>query len=432
MNKIKTYIRRTLLLAVLLVSFAGITELLNFLLAVPDTTSRTILHNFYNTEEAIDTLYLGSSHVYCSINPEMTDPLSGRTSVNLATSGQSLEQSYLLLQEADHRHELKQVYLEMYYNIHLEGGGNYYTTLFFKVWDYMPWSALKLHSIIQHQPGELLPDVLLPFLRGRRDALLNSSYIQTRIVEKSTPQYQTYQTPRASAHNNGYIESFSVLSEDQLQFEYSCPSGNTVLSDKAETYLLKIIDYCRQNEIRLTLFSAPTTDLCVLASGNYDSYVSEVKKIAGANDIRYYDFNLCRETYFPFRNWNYFRDSDHLSSDGAEIFTPLLYDVTENNRTEYFYDSYKEKLQNTPPTVYGLINCYQGEDALWQIASNREEELEYRVEFIPNDRNSASVLIQDYDCSKIFRFESEEAGCFLISARQTGKQTPLLRLQIDK
>ena len=75
----------------LFVLFAAITAalclLLNFLL-VDDlhAYSRVTLGEYYAQADAVDTVFVGSSHSYRSFDPDTIDPILGSRSFNLGTS----------------------------------------------------------------------------------------------------------------------------------------------------------------------------------------------------------------------------------------------------------------------------------------------------------------------------------------------------------
>lgn len=72
MKKIKT-ICSILCAAVL---FIGVGKILHYIL-VDDTSSytRLTMHELYHADSNIDVLFVGSSHVYQSLNPEITDKI---------------------------------------------------------------------------------------------------------------------------------------------------------------------------------------------------------------------------------------------------------------------------------------------------------------------------------------------------------------------
>lgn len=104
----------------LFVLFAAITAalclLLNFLL-VDDlhAYSRVTLGEYYAQADAVDTVFVGSSHSYRSFDPDTIDPILGSHSFNLGTSQQQPDGSYWLIREAAANSPLKTVYLETFY-----------------------------------------------------------------------------------------------------------------------------------------------------------------------------------------------------------------------------------------------------------------------------------------------------------------------------
>ena len=64
-----------------------VTKVMNYLyIDDTDEFSRYMLHEFYEEEENIDRLYLGSSHVFCGINPVILDDINGENNFNLSGS----------------------------------------------------------------------------------------------------------------------------------------------------------------------------------------------------------------------------------------------------------------------------------------------------------------------------------------------------------
>ena len=62
---------------------------------VDDTKSytRLTMHQLYNSEQNIDIAFIGSSHVYVSLVPEITDKGFGKYTFNLGTSAQRMDGS---------------------------------------------------------------------------------------------------------------------------------------------------------------------------------------------------------------------------------------------------------------------------------------------------------------------------------------------------
>ena len=85
-------------------------------LLVDDTQSytRLMMHEFYN-QKNIDILFVGSSHCYGALDPEITDELFQANTFNAGSSLQAQDASFALIREAVERYDVKHIYLEMYY-----------------------------------------------------------------------------------------------------------------------------------------------------------------------------------------------------------------------------------------------------------------------------------------------------------------------------
>ena len=77
--------------------------------------SRVMLQELYADAGNIDTLFLGSSHCYRSVDPAQVDAALGTHSFNAGSSQQLPDGSYYILKEAAAQNPLKTVYLEMFY-----------------------------------------------------------------------------------------------------------------------------------------------------------------------------------------------------------------------------------------------------------------------------------------------------------------------------
>ena len=102
MKKIKT-ICSILCAAVLFIGVGrliGVGKILHYIL-VDDTSSytRLTMHELYHADSNIDVLFVGSSHVYQSLNPEITDKIFQRNTFNAGSSSQGMDGSLAMIKE---------------------------------------------------------------------------------------------------------------------------------------------------------------------------------------------------------------------------------------------------------------------------------------------------------------------------------------------
>ena len=182
-----------------------------------------------------------------------------------------------------------------------------------------------------------------------------------------------------------------------------------------------IIAFCDKKGISLTLVSAPMSNHLLAGIGNYDKYVELVRGVIAETNVNYYDFNLCKEKFFP-NKVSMFKDIDHLNCYGAKTFSYLLADFINGNipEKELFYDSYDEKLKNLEPTVFGVSyhddkNDNDEQVRKCKIISTGNKNLEYKISITPTEGDVC--MLQDYLSNVFFNIASEEHGIITISYR---------------
>lgn len=405
--------------------------ILNYMYFVPDEWSRILWHNFYNEKENIDNIYLGSSHVFCDIDPIILDGLNGENNFNLATSSQLLNGTYYLLKEANRTNNLKHVYVELNYDVstgeeEFKGSNNLISN--WRNTDYMKLSSNQIEYMMKMSDISRYPETIFPFLRFKSQ-VLDFEHISEQLFNKQREMYKNYEykTEEDSGveeyQAKGYYYSDGEIAKSDLFCNQAKIFENEPMTGEAEGYLRKIIKYCISNDLEITLFSSPIYDLRLFSLENYDAYVNQINAIAEEYGIEYLDFNLCKEEYLPIQEGQYFMDMQHLNGKGAKMFTTLFHDVMstpEEARNKYFYSSYKEKNSNTDFRLIGIIYLYMadkgGEGREVRIASNKENEIEYQILFTPE--NGETSMVQEFSYNRDFSVLLNQKGTYTISARE--------------
>lgn len=422
--------------------FIIIVKTLNYMYMDNNDWGRILWHSFYTDRGKIDNLYLGSSHVYCDLNPYQLDQLNGQYNFNLSTPGQTMNGTYYLLREADQCNRLSHVYVELCYwcnvkNNFDEDKGPIETNISYN-WentDCMQFSFNKLQYMITMAAPEKYPDIFLGFSRYRKN-LDDWTYVAKIIEGKESRDYFNFQYHSEWEDRSGhgyteflpkgrYYSSREWPDEDRI-FHQEIVLKENPMAETSKSYLEKVIAYCREREIPVTLFISPVYELQLISTEHYDYYLDQVREIAEKWGVDVYDFNLAKEEFLPIQEIRYFMDIEHLNGTGAEIFTEFFHKIMSSDAAEnrkYFYDSYEQKLAHAEPEVYGIYYCYeepQSEDEIplkdMFIASNRDEGMEYRVIMTPGNEK-AQYQIQDFSENKAFKVSSDEHGTCTIMYR---------------
>lgn len=409
---------------------------------------RILWHNFYEDKGKIENLYLGSSHVYLSLDPELLDDLSGQYNFNLSTSGQRLNGTYYLLREADRCNSLSHVYLELYHRVSVKtNSGTDPIDDFYRNWantDYMKNSLNRLEYQLHITDMDRYAEIFFPFIRYREN-LDDWSYIHETVAGKRDADYRAYEYREVDEdtgmvvefRKQGYRYATGTVKDADLIYERAVMEQNP-MGKTSERYLRKIIDYCQKKNIPITLYITPVPEVQFLCTEHYDYYINQVRDIAEEYQIPFYDFNLAKEEYLPIQQNQYFLDVGHMNADGANMFTSFFYEVVSGDTVDneiYFYDSYEEKLQNTPPAVYGIYYWYpeiteempEPRKAL-RIASNREEGMEYSIIMTPGEGEPYTV--QYFDENKEFTVPRDEHGFCTIVPQTTDASEDVKTMEV--
>ena len=410
--------------------------------------SRILWHNYYSYKDNIDCLYIGSSHIYEDIDPYILDELNGKNNFDFATPGQRLNASYYILKEIDKKHDLEHVYLELYYDLSTRRGDFSSRDSMIDNWrniDEMKFSLNKLLYIFDVYEPEYYLDTFLPFIRYK-SMLFDNEYVDRQVRIKCSEDYRKYRYRITDDAGNtiieftdkGYDYTTEKLTNGDLLYQYELKIKEQPVAPDAEKYLGKILEYCRENNIAITLFSSPVYELHLLATDDYDAYIDKINSIAREYDIEYYDFNICREEYMDIQSVDNFKDVQHLNTEGAAVFTDVFWEVMSQPYEEssrYFYTSYADKRQSMEPCIYGIYRTdpertdRETDTAAYRVASNRPQDMEYRILLTPAGEDTE--MYQDFSQNTYFSVPDSEHGICTIVAKVTGQSDKVQTLEIN-
>lgn len=398
-----------------------------------DSYTRVTFHEMYE-QENIDVLFAGSSHCYRSFIPEILDEELQMNTFNVGTSYQKMDGSLMVIREAARYNDIKQVYLEIYYDCAFDvREERTLMTPTYIIADYLKPSLDKYRFLLKASSAEHYAN---SFIVARRNGMkvFDMEYINDILTRKSTEAYRNYAYDYITEDTQwyagkGYVANNVVIRDWNYFSDWGWdPIDMEDISSDWREDLINIMDFCEEKGIRLTLVAAPMSDFLLAGVGNYDDYREYVNELIEGRNVEYYDFNLCKEEYFPHTS-EMFRDPDHVNCYGAETFSHTFARLVkgEVGPEEMFYDSYEEKLSKLPPTVYGVSyrdgkskegaaqrNC--------RIVAGNSEALEYKVTVLP--AKGESYVVRDFSSDKSFTINPKEKGTCRITSRnmETGEE----------
>lgn len=421
----KKIARATITVVAFLALFVAVGKLFKYIL-YDDTSSytRITFHEMYE-QDNIDILFVGTSHCYRSCVPEVFDSYLGVNTFNAGTSLQTMDGSYMVIKEAIKHNEIKQIYLEVFFEVAYDViEDREQMTSTYIISDYMRPSFDKVKYLLNASNKDHYVNT---FVTARRSwkKIYDWEYIRRLITKKLTSTYKNYEYDYVTGDtewysHKGYVANNIIVHDwdffATLEWE---PINISAISQDWINSLNDIIQLCKKNNVELTLFSAPFPDTLPLALGNYDEYVEYIYEIAGKNDIKYYDFNLCKPEYYREYSEDY-KDLDHLNCYGAERFSELFAKLINGDISEedLFFESFDEKIQHTDKLVYGItynthVNENREKIRECTIVSNLDNSFLVKVEVKTLDEKC--YIIRDYSSSTDFELPVNIKGTCIVS-----------------
>lgn len=362
---------------------------------------RYAMHEFYE-QENIDSLFLGSSLVFCGYDPRILDEVWDENTYLAATPVQKIDGGYYLLKEAIKKNDIKTVYIDMFYR-HFrdvpEERKEEHMEYIYCITDYMDNNWNRFEFLLTASGNDrYINSFFIPSRYGNH--LLDIKRFERVIKAKRNDSYISYEKP------DGFYKGamFNPGSEGNPNLVGSLDKHNfavieeEIISQYSLDCLNKMVKLCKEEGIRLVLVATPITDLFIKAVGNYDVYYNYIKEYAKQNEIEYYDFNLCKKDILNFERKD-FLDTIHLSGVGNEKYTKVFADImlidSKEDREKCFYSSVEEKMLDLEKQIFGV--SYKTKETeenryIFDIVSNYDVDVEYRFSIVDDENNDIEVI----------------------------------------
>lgn len=259
-------------------------------------------HDFYETNETYDVLYLGSSHAVMGILPMEIWNEYGITSFNLANGGQKLNGDYWILKNALEQKRPELVVLDVY-TVTIDQKWDETTINFLhESLDPIPMSKTKIDAIYDLVPEEKRLAFLWPFstYHNRWESVNRDFFISNTSCQKGAYENTDHVDPRVTS-----MEALPVLERTDADMR------ETV----GKEYLRKSIELCQEQGVPILLTAIPF-------KGNEEElrFMNSVYKIAEEYGVPF--INGAEEAVVnPECD---FLDATHLNSSGARKWSSFL------------------------------------------------------------------------------------------------------------
>lgn len=282
---------------------------------------------------SVDVIFCGSSHVYCDIATGVLWDNYGIASFDLGGAEAPAWVTYYQLKDALKNQKPKLVCYEvavaamypMLTQVDSWAADNNYGMSISKD----RYEQLKVNSEEKELSKRLLP---LGIMHSRYSDLCEDDFKD----ENNTIEYKGFD-PRERIY-------------PMERQEFSTSSDAEPCSEKAEEYIRKIIDLCKENDISLMFFVSPYRD-----DDEERKICNYIGMIANESNIPYINYNDCIDDIGLDVGWD-FHDSTHLNFYGNYKFSDYLgktlqnqYNIADHrgddNYKSWEIDAYKQRME---------------------------------------------------------------------------------------
>lgn len=264
-------------------------------------------------KDSADIVFIGQSHCFCSIDPNILADEYGIESFMLATSAQTVPMSYYAAMEAIEMQHPDKIVMEVAYCAN----------------DFRTVEDGMTHAFFDGMPHCKARKLAMEDLLGEDERFymnVNFALYHSRWKDLKEADYRNnLMTPRGEFYSTDVFPNwdYPIVSPDEKE----------EMPEEMKIYMQKLADLCKSENVELILFCAPfglqdNTDDRREDLMYRQRVFNSIYDFADANGIRYYNlFNEINGLYaYGLDNSTDWKDSQHLNVSGQAKLTRYMAD----------------------------------------------------------------------------------------------------------
>lgn len=310
-----------------------------------------VKHDTKENADKIDTVFLGTSKVYSSLDPKTVDAELGSYSLNCGTASQTVKGTYYYLRQLMTQVNVKQVIYDMSCYQFSADKPEDQDTLSHRmiILDRITNPIVRAQYIASSFEIDELVNAIFPafYYKNNSDSIIPTVRMKLSDTYRNYGYYESTENTHYS--ERGFISVDRIATEQELVENLELNDYSNTFDEEALKYFDMLVKLCKDNNIELFLVSIPITELLMKKTENYDIYHDLFVSLAQKNNLKYYDFNFYKYRATELKETDYF-ENVHLNYAGAEKVSKWVGKVLENSKngkdiSNDFYSSRGETLQ---------------------------------------------------------------------------------------
>ncbi len=294
----------------------------------------------------VDFLVVGASHAMNGFDTRVLDRELGVFSYNAGGPSASMYGRCWMLQKELKRNPVKTVVIELSYQSFTRAQSADYCMGDGMTLDRMDTFSERLKYLVGYVGVD---DWLNYYSRTLKSGLLAWGNVLRGNV-KSNVDHET----------KGFIVqeiSDQTLSPEEAVSIYNSEIYDGVFLKEELRELDAIMEFCEKNGVYPILAVVPISDRFIWQTDTFDYLSDWFRNYCEQHNCEGYDFNLLKNRYELFSDQRSFSDLNHMSTEGAGVFTQVFCDTIQRaaggeDVSDMFYDSYSEIKALSPYNAY--------------------------------------------------------------------------------
>ena len=272
-------------------------------------------------KDNLDIVFLGSSHSYCTFDPEIIDSKLGTSSYQLGMPLQHLDSTYYTMREVLNYQHPQLAVVEVYWDMlddefELTQAGYLFQVMKNKdlekeyINEVFPLAekVKYLNSSMRYQAD---------YFAYRTSELKKSIESRFGVTMPATQRQEGTEEYRSKGYT--YCDYNMLPDEFDKTNQFKGLDGAQWQPDETQVkYLTKLVELCRDNNVDVIFVTAPIANVSMDYIKNYNLIHDKVQEIANTLNVPYLDYNYINGENNLLTNDN-FRDDAHLNHSGVEI-----------------------------------------------------------------------------------------------------------------